>query len=213
MGTDIHGVWQAKKDGVWVDVSSEYEQERHYQLFAVLAGVRNGRGFAGIVTGDRVEPIAEPRGFPKDFKVAGRRKEYHPVDSIEAHDPRRRKYVIEYPEEYTDGIWMGDHSHSWLTGAEMLEYYEKCPVVAQTGIIDRATYETWDGKQPSDYCGDISGPGIVVVEAGKPMTIGWTHVRVSWPSRLCEELSYFFDEVKRLVELHGEIRFVFGFDS
>jgi len=42
MGTDIHGVFQAFDNGQWRDVESSYEQDRHYQLFAVLAGVRNG---------------------------------------------------------------------------------------------------------------------------------------------------------------------------
>lgn len=58
MGTDIHGVFQAFDNGQWRDVESSYEQDRHYQLFAVLAGVRNGYGFAGVPTGEPVTPIA-----------------------------------------------------------------------------------------------------------------------------------------------------------
>lgn len=41
----------------------------------------------------------------------------------------------------------------------------------------------------------------------------WTHVRVSWETGLKDELRYFFDEVRRLQEEHGQVRFVFGFDS
>ena len=69
MGTDIHGVFQRHDEatGQWHDIPSNYAQDRHYQLFAVLAGVRNGTGFAGVVTGEPVKPIAEPRGYPKDF--------------------------------------------------------------------------------------------------------------------------------------------------
>jgi hypothetical protein len=44
-------------------------------------------------------------------------------------------------------------------------------------------------------------------------TQGWTHVRCRWGSALADELRYFFDEVKRLADEHGDIRFVFGFDS
>ena len=35
-------------------------------LFAILAGVRNGYGFAGCDTGDGFRPIAPPRGLPGD---------------------------------------------------------------------------------------------------------------------------------------------------
>lgn len=71
MGTDIHSVFQ-KYDQLskkWIDVSHRYDEDRHYQLFSVLAGVRNGFGFGGVVTGEPVQPIAPDRGFPKDFVV------------------------------------------------------------------------------------------------------------------------------------------------
>ena len=59
MGTDIHGVFQRfdAAAGIWEDVPSKYEQDRHYQLFAVLAGVRNGYGFAGAQTAE-IDPKA-----------------------------------------------------------------------------------------------------------------------------------------------------------
>jgi hypothetical protein len=59
MGTDVHAVWQAKKDGKWVDIASKWEQKRHYFLFAWLADVRNGFGFAGVSTHDPIKPIAD----------------------------------------------------------------------------------------------------------------------------------------------------------
>lgn len=39
---------------------------RNYDLFAALADVRNGVGFAGVKTGKAIEPIAMPRGIPDD---------------------------------------------------------------------------------------------------------------------------------------------------
>jgi hypothetical protein len=39
---------------------------RNYDLFAILANVRNGRGFAGIETGTGFDYIHDPRGFPDD---------------------------------------------------------------------------------------------------------------------------------------------------
>ena len=212
MGTDIHGVWQKKVADKWEDISSNYEQERHYQLFAVLAGVRNGYGFAGVPTGETVSPISEPRGLPEDFLLVG--VDTHPILSLDILDPRRRKWqALDKPLE----IWMGDHSYSWLTGEEMLSWCPTAPTVTKCGVISREEYESW-GKvsSPREYCGGISGRGIVVIEdneVAKSTAPNWTHIRVYWKASLRDELTYFFEEVKKLTELHGEIRFVFGFDS
>src|SRR5438105_2721170 len=129
MGTDIHGVFQRHDAtaGKWVDVPSTYKQDRHYQLFAVLAGVRNGRGFAGVPYGEAVRPIRQPRGLPADFEVDD---ESHPIATFDHMDPRRAGYRRESPELYADepmAVWMGDHSHSWLTGDEMLAWAESAP--------------------------------------------------------------------------------------
>ena len=82
MGTDIHGVFQRHDNttGQWHDVPSNYKQDRHYQLFAVLADVRNGYGFAGIQTGEVVTPTSKPRGLPSDFAIEG---EAHPLAALE----------------------------------------------------------------------------------------------------------------------------------
>lgn len=213
MGTDIHGVFQRldKATGQWHDVASNYEQDRHYQLFAVLADVRNGYGFAGIPTGEAVKPIAERRGLPADFAMDG---DSHPIATLEHMDPSRRKY--RGADEALE-VWMGDHSHTWLTGSEMLAWAESAPEVVKTGILNRAVYEAWDGtSRPPGYCGGISGRAVVLINDNaveKEQTPGWTHIRCTWQSDLRAELAYFFDEVARLVSEHGEVRFVFGFDS
>lgn len=212
MGTDIHGVFQKKAaDGSWQDVESNYEQDRHYQLFAALADVRNGYGFAGVKTGESIPSIAARRGLPADFLLID---DAHPVIQLDFIDARRRKYA---EEDNDHAVWMGDHSHSWLSGDEMLEWYKRAPLVLRTGILDRAVYEAWDKVgNPASWCGGISGPAIIQIddtEAAKVAVPGWTHIRCEWTQNLIEELDYFFIEIKRLVELHGEIRFVFGFDS
>ncbi len=216
MGTDIHTIMQARgSNGQWYDVEHQYEEDRHYQLFAVLACVRNGYGFAGVKTGEAVVPISEPRGFPDDFEVHG--ECYHPFTSLNAIGSRRRKYVVEYPDDYEDGYDMGDHSHSWLLGSEILEWAEHAPKVVKTGILDRDVYERWDKKSaPDSWCGGISGAGVVIIHDNKiekVETPNWTHIRCHWESDLAQELSYFFSEIQRLVMIHGEIRMVFGFDS
>lgn len=136
MGTDIHGVFQRFDGEHWVDIPSEYDQGRHYQLFAVLAGVRNGTGFAGIQTGEVVTPISEPRGLPDDFKVDG---DIHPIASLSVMTKWRQKYhAADEPLE----VWMGDHSHTWLTAAEMLEWYERAPSVVQISASSAAKNTT-----------------------------------------------------------------------
>lgn len=219
MGTDIHGVFQRHDaaTGKWLDIPAQYNQDRHYQLFAVLAGVRNGSGFAGIRTGEPVQPISEPRGLPADFEVA---VDNHPVATLDHMDPRRAGYRRKRPESYEPdellAVWMGEHSYSWLTGEEMLAWAEHAPTVVQCGVLSRAEYEAWDKKsQPHSYYGDISGGTVLVIE--EPQLVkppdGWTHVRVTWEQGLRAELAYFFEEVARLVSEHGTVRFVFGFDS
>jgi len=214
MGHDIHGVFQRydKATSQWHDVSSSYDQGRDYQLFAILAGVRKER-FISTQTGYAVEPIAEPRGLPDDFKIVGNT---HFVATIEHIDQRRREFLKE-DEELK--IWMGEHSYSWLTGDEMLDWFKEPHghEVVKTGILDRADYDLWDGvNQPTKYCGGISGPQVVMVNDDtieKDQAPNWTHIRCKWQVDLRTELAYFFDEVERLVTEHGQIRFVFGFDS
>lgn len=93
MGTDIHCVAEIRRPkhgGKWEPalspIPNKYFQPdepqdesnrkleyprlirwRNYDLFAMLAGVRNGRGFAGVVTGAGFNPISEPRGLPDDL--------------------------------------------------------------------------------------------------------------------------------------------------
>jgi len=70
--------------------------DRNYGLFAILADVRNGHGFAGVRTGEPTVPISAPRGVPDD-----------------ASDGYRDE-VRQWGE---DG-----HSHTWFTLAELLAY-------------------------------------------------------------------------------------------
>lgn len=212
MGTDIHGMFQKQDERkAWVDVPTEYEFDRHYQLFAVLAGVRNGVGFAGCPTGDSVEPISEPRGLPDDFEVNGESE--HPLTSLDLMPEWRRKF---HENDSPPTAWMGDHSFSWLTADEMLRWFNRDHSVIQYGVISRDQRESWDGvSRPYEYCGGIAGGSIfTVADTERHTRDDWTHVRVSWRSDLRKELGYFFREVQRLVDEHGPmVRFVFGFDS
>jgi hypothetical protein len=70
MGTDFHLKFQRKYNDKWEKIEVPaclYPDERNYLLFAFLAGVRNGKGFAGVHIFDPIKPNFEGRGLPKDF--------------------------------------------------------------------------------------------------------------------------------------------------
>lgn len=216
MGTDIHGVWQKKTQTGWEDIASNYNENRHYQLFSILAGVRNGFGFAGVPTGDKVVPIANPRGLPNDFELAKEVEHKdlphpsHIVPEVSMLAPWLRSF-----REETPYVWMGDHSYSWLGGEEILAWFENAPTVTHVGVMTRGDYETWDKvDEPNSYYGEVCGSEVIIIDESDRETVDeWTHIRVEWQSSLKIEAGYFVDEVQRLVTQHGEIRFVFGFDS
>lgn len=230
MGCDIHGVFQARNNDHWVDIPHNYEHGRHYYLFAMLADVRNGFGFAGVSIFEPLEPIAQPRGLPDDFQMDG---ETHLLASMAVMDPRRRGYYNRYPvtsgaddeEENPLEYWMGDHSHSWLLGTEILAYAEGLRNTRHRdyGVVSLEQFRRWDGQsEPDDHCGGIMGHGIVTLDpegvrametAGTPLDVEKTYVRIAWDKDALENVTYFFDEVARLVDEHGEVRYVFGFDN
>lgn len=207
MGTDIHGVFQRKHEDRWEDIPSNFEFQRHYFLFSFLGGVRNGYGFAGAKTYDPIaHPVAENRGLPEDFEMAG---DEHPITSLGILPEWRRKYQ-DSTKLY---VWMGDHSYSWATGEEILAHSLFLAKTKKVGVVTRAWYDSWDKVTPPEaYSGMIMGPGIVVKEDGQDLT-GATHVQIAWRQDDLSEISYFLDEVERLMKEYGEIRFVFGFDS
>lgn len=59
MGCDIHLYVEIKIGGQWY-VYNHPHVPRNYELFAIMAGVRNY---------DKILPIAEPRGIPEDVSL------------------------------------------------------------------------------------------------------------------------------------------------
>lgn len=206
MGCDIHTVFQARdSDGKWKDVPSKFEEDRHYFLFAWLADVRNGFGFAGIPTHTAIKPICQPRGLPSDFECVD---ENHPVESSKLLGWREKYRRPHEPLE----IWLGDYSHSWLTADEILTA-DKPTNVLRTGVIPIAAFRAWDGKSaPESWSGGISGPSITVSSPSE-VTNATTHVQIEWFTDSSEELGYFIEEIARLKAEYGEVRMLFGFDS
>lgn len=158
MGCDIHLYVEKKVDGRWravdkfirdepdkpgeagyLHASSEFYDGRNYNLFAILADVRNGSGFAGIKTSDGFAPIAEPRGTPDDASEE--------ILAIVAQ-------------------WEGDgHSHSHHTLRNLLDYDWTQQTKLQ-GWVSAEEWSKWSryerarGNGPSDYCGSVSGLGV-----------------------------------------------------
>lgn len=132
---------------------------------------------------------------------------HHPLTPLQSSRGVPKDYVAK--EEYE----LGDHSFGWLTGAEIVEGAKVLPLVTRYGVVDRDFFDAWDGKSaPASWYPMISGPGIVINESFA-VDDKTTHVSVKWQSNVREELAYFIDEIQRLVDEHGEIRLVFGFDS
>ena len=197
------GDWyRTRAERTWYDT-------RNYDAFAILAGVCNGSGFAGIQTGQGFVPIAEPRGLPGDMS---------PEVSALA-DP---------PEDSND-VWLGDHSHSWLTLAE-LEACDWGQVSACCGVVPWADFLTRsDGAgSPDSYCGGISGQRIVTIEEGLARALrsvgkdpeaegAEVHVRVWWVVSYAEAAGDLYTRLlpalRGLGASPGDVRIVFGFDS
>lgn len=165
MGCDIHAWAEVRQpDGSWrvvtervfpdpywreenaVEDGSKYYHgpttnrpisRRNYNLFAVLADVRNGRGFAGIPTGMGFEPISKPKGVPDDA-------------------------TPEYQKEVQD--WGVDgHSHSWLTVAEILEFFKKTRTTVLFGVFSEREYVKMLRTGKKSYSGFVDGQSAVIL--------------------------------------------------
>lgn len=186
-------------------------QSRNYDVFAMLAGIRNGTAFAGCDTGDGFRVIAEPRGEPSDMSTA-----------LRAVDDKF------------------DHTPSWLTLAEILAF-DWTRTSIHRGVIplrdedephpygERESFVAWDargGGEPKSYSGGTSGRDIITVNAAKaremlanPTKIPsekHVYVTVSWSETYAESAANFLkfcDEFLKPLADPSRVRIVFGFDS
>lgn len=155
MGCDIHLYAERRERDRWVtldhwtrkdsELEVRYEKlfysGRNYNLFSILANVRNGSGFAGSKTGDGFVPIATPRGVPEDA-------------------------CAEYKEVVA--VMDGDgHSHSWFTVAELMA----CDWTQETllsGIVNLHELGRWKlNGRPDQWSSMISGQGIKIFPTPK----------------------------------------------
>lgn len=124
---------------------------RNYALFAMLAGVRNGYD---------IRLVAEPRGLPADMspelcRLADEAAQEQ-MTSVERDTQYERLRAT-----YGAG-WLGDHSYSWLTLAELLGYdWEQ--TAQYDGVITLYALKAWRAagtNGPSSWCGSAGGGGI-----------------------------------------------------
>jgi hypothetical protein len=222
MGTDIHIQFEVFQDGQWKylgkkipneyhtepdDGESEFSYEneifngpRNYDAFAILADVRNGRGFAGVKTGDGFNIISEPKGFPTNMSPE----------------------VTEWAESL-------EHTPSWLTLKEILDFNWN-QTTRHEGWMNLEIYKLWDKtKSPDDYCGGVAGRNIehiLMNEADRllkdPSKIDPKkeyYVNISFNESYIESFgSYYTELIPKMKEVApnndpSKIRMIFYFDS
>jgi hypothetical protein len=173
-------------------------------LFAILADVRNGRGFAGVVTGLGFNVISKPKGLPSD--------------------------VSSYVQNESDEWDCDGHSHSWLTLKEILDF-DWNQVAVNFGTVSEEEYKKWNEsgrKCPSSYCGRIdrmyvvtlseaqyiemcNKEGLIRREVGKRY-----YIAVSWTETYyeCAGEGWWkvIEELKTLGNVE-DVRLVFWFDN
>ena len=238
MGCDIHPYIEVKQQGTWKplrkpekcrygDDRTYIHQEdwgRNYDLFAILADVRNGHGFAGVDTGDGFNPITAPKGVPDDCSDAIR-------DLMDDRDY---------------------HSHSHHTVQELLAY-DWTQTTKHRGFVTAPVYHDWlgwgkkYGEAPKGYCGDVSGPSVSKItneemdkaiekiagdedaywkkkplleaasEPGKELHMVYT--QLEWEETYHRSVGYFWQDIMPVLVKHGiehdfdKVRIVFAFDN
>lgn len=176
---------------------------RDYDLFAWLANVRNGFGFAGCDTGNPIDPLSAPRGIPDDA-------------SPEVKEASSR--------------WSLDaHSHSWFTLKELQEADHGRKKINR-GWIDFYQYPLFKEHGISalkSWSGGVSGKSIVHLTTAqadamlqgsiKPKNDKRYVVQVSWELPIKDHCRHFFEyTIPAMAKLHedpSKVRMVFFFDN
>lgn len=215
MGCDIHIIAEVKIDGQWVKnkdkifpnpgikgLRDDPDDGRDYDWFSILAGVRNGYGCAGCITGEGFSVIAQPRGIPDDAS-----NEW--IDVAES--------------------WDGDgHSFSYLTISDF-DAFDWTQTSKKTGVIPFWEYINLRGtnRTPDGWSGAISGNNIITIDPNEadahlfspvPRLEGKEiYVSYSWTIKYSE---WFENKIKNVIEplrelekKYGEARICFFFDN
>lgn len=227
MGTDISMQTEVRREGKWCIVRNcdapqwvagmsedqrSYDrnapamplgyESRNYDLFAVLADVRNEFDARGAETSERRECIDTARGLPANMADAG---------------------LDEYGDPLSFAV--GGHSESWVTLAELLAFDVDRTVIS-CGVVSVPQFVAWKAAGtagPQQHFRAVGGSSVVHVSlaemehhaATAPET-RYTYTKVCWResyrSLLGPEWFRFLDVLATLGR-PIDVRIVFSFDS
>lgn len=136
MGCDIHAAIEFRRNGHWEAIPLDLN--RDYDMFAILANVRNGEGFAGCKTASGFRSISDGRGLPEDISETAR-----------------------------EAAW-GDHSDTWVMLDEILQYdwTEKVTHYGVVNSIEFEEWDRMKRwvPAPKSYCDDVVGANVTKIE-------------------------------------------------
>lgn len=240
MGCDIHLHAEKLVDGKWVHIvpptgvdsfgddfgyTPRWYRGRNYELFAVLAGVRN--------YGD-ITPIAEPRGIPGDiseetFQDFTLRVDDDKEDAGEDGYCSAAQAASWKSEFLRPGVIAGPdwHSASWFSVAELLAYAWDSEQPGG-GWVTADVYQRWVQEQDRKgaiypHCGDVSGYAVrhlsnqemdELLASGGATTGAYTHIQ--WTETQGANCEYFLKAMRRLAQEADDprhLRIVFWFDN
>lgn len=118
------------------DTASWFDH-RNYRLFAYLADVRNGRGFAGVKTGDGVVPFKMPVGWPQD----------------------RCDVLKEIWSDHSETYYMLDELILFLDCVR--KEHHKVYGLVEVGVWDK--FISSEDDFPESSCGGAYGPNVSVI--------------------------------------------------
>lgn len=156
MGCDIHMYAEIRTSptGSWEVLNDDNLYDgRNYSLFAMLADVRNGVGFAGSDTGVPVTPIDKPRGLPDDVSPAIRKE--------------------------SDDWGVDGHSHSFFTLAELLAVDWDQKITHRAWVRSRRGTEK-PGQTPDEFAQRLAEAANSLGEL--PPATYWHYEMCSWSS-------------------------------
>ena len=203
MGCDIHSIGQVRKDGKnWMTVIARPGGDhRCYDSFAVMADVRNGSGFAGCDTGAGWPVLFQPRGLPDGLQM----------DESGERVPLSEPYYWSFDEKKEEPeyeLWLGDHSHSWLTLTELHRIFDgfKDQEYEVHGMIsEEQRRDLENGIVPDSWCAWTNRKGYVNAKWKVPAQGSLYGLKsiIETLDKVCLENKVTPDDV----------RLVFGFDN
>lgn len=203
MGCDIHSIAQVKQNGQWVTVDNDIAGDlRNYRTFGCLVGIRYYS----------VTPLDNPRGLPSDIKLD------------------ENGCLVGYTTKDGIDVWMGDHSHSYYTLKELIEYVndvEKNKSTKIVGYLEEDEYRKVAGTEniPNEYYseGDDDVNNYTVLtpkEYRQASTLPREFlIEYTWYESDVDftNLKEIITDLKDIATTHKvgveDVRYVFGFDS